>query len=138
MGLVRVRAARRYGAPTLCGDQSAETGTNRSWSWPELTTTRTGSRQLETVFDRGRLHTSAGAIGSLQTAAACAGPALGGGPLRRRQWRCAHRSWNCRELDSERPHRSDRATLRGLTQFPATLTIVGAKGLNANVFEERL
>src|SRR4030095_3823459 len=97
MGLVRVRAARRYGAHMLCGDQSAETGTNRSWSWPELTTTRTGSRQLETVFDRGRLHTSAGAIGSLDSAAAYAGPAFGEGPLRRRQWRCAYRSRKLQE-----------------------------------------
>jgi len=73
-----------------------------------LTTTRTGSRQLETVFDRGRLHTSAGAIGSVRAAATYAGPALGRARFGGDYGGVRNRSQKLRGLDSEDPHRSDR------------------------------
>lgn len=48
MGLVRVRLLGATERLRYMVISPPETGTNRSWSWPEVTTTRTGSRQLET------------------------------------------------------------------------------------------
>jgi hypothetical protein len=89
MGLVRVRllgATERIGYVVTSLVRLARIGVGRGLS--EATLTR--SRQLETVFTR-RPHAGADTIDTLNMAAAYAGPAFGGGPLRRRYWRCVYR-----------------------------------------------